>query len=525
MKRRYDTYENWDPIREKLIGLGEQSMRKTYFPELQQRLAELERFKALLDQSNDAIFMIKLPSLQITDINESACSLLGYIRNELIGQSALTLSCMSREQFLKNNGLSQEKLYGEQVTVVTSLKKKDGTSVPVEASIRLAAFDDGIYAVAVSRDITERQQAEAELAKHRMHLEELVAERTAELAIAKEKAETANKAKGTFLANMSHELRTPLNIILGYCQLLQGNSALNIEQLEYLEIISSSGRHLLGLINEILEISKIEAKKVSLEVTSFDFYVLMDELEAMFKHETMSKDLKFYVQLEEKLPRLLEGDESKLRQILINLIGNAAKFTEKGSIAIRANYRKQEQDIILLIEVEDTGPGIAEIDRGRLFSYFEQADNGNKRYSGSGLGLAISREYARLMGGDITISSRPGQGSIFSLAVRIKVGVDKQGRMHQQHRPIIGLEPAHEGTPSIPVQGEKPIKKKLEADPSIPANLRQELSEAVLRLNIEKTREIIETISGLDQTSGRALQQMMDSLEFDRLIKLLEATD
>ncbi|MEN6391814.1 MAG: ATP-binding protein [Syntrophomonas sp.] len=516
MKRHYNTPDNWDPLREKLIGLGEQSMRKTYYPELQQRLVELERFKALLDQSNDAIFLIRLPSLLIADCNDSACRLLGFSRKELLTISVQELTSLASFESMKRLGLNRELLINEKVTLITTLNRKEGDSIPVEASIRVAAFDDGIYAVAVARDITERQQAEAELERHRMHLEELVVERTAELAVAKEKAETANKAKGIFLANMSHELRTPLNIILGYSQLLQDNTTLNNEQIEYLEIMSSSGRHLLGLINEILEISKIEAKKVSLEVTTFDFYAMVGELEAMFKHDTMSKDLALFVQVDEQMPRYIEGDESKLRQILINLIANADKFTEKGAIAVKASFRKQEQDIILFVEVQDTGPGISEQDLARLFQYFEQVESGNKQNNGSGLGLAISREYARLMGGDITVSSIPGKGSTFHLEARVKMGVENQVITPRQNRPVSGLEASR--------QPAYPAPKKLETELIIPADLRRELGEAVLRLNIEKTREIIEAIKALDQNSGEILQQMMDSLEFDRLLILLETS-
>lgn len=645
MKRRYDSPDNWDPLREKLIGLGEQSIRKTYYPELQQRLAELERFKALLDQSNDAIFLIKVPSLKIADLNDSACRLLGYSRNELLNLTMEKIISLADLDSIKERGINRERFVNERLTLVTSLNKKDGTNIPVEASIKVASFDDGTYAVAVARDITERQQAEAELAKHRLHLEELVVERTAELAVAKEKAEAANKAKGTFLASMSHELRTPLNIILGYSQLLQGDSALDNEQREYLKIISSSGNHLLGLINEILEISKIEAKKVTLELATFDFYDLISELEAMFRHDTMSKDLDLYVHIDVGLPRFLKGDENKLRQILINLIGNAAKFTEKGAILVRASFSKKEQDVILIMEVEDTGPGIAEKDLGRLFEYFEQVENGKERPGGSGLGLAISREYARLMGGDITVSSRPGQGSIFRLVVRTKMGTEKEVPLSQHYRPVIGLEPGPEGywrilivddlaesrsllsrllqpvgftvrTASngqeainicrewIPhlvwmdivmpimdgieaaraikqahsatrvialtastMEGEGqepwkadyddivckpylqqdifnimekhlglkyiykeeayetlyPVEMKNDAGLTIPANLREDLREAVLRLNIEKTGEIIDAISSFDRFSGQMLRQMMEGLEFDRMLKILEA--
>lgn len=512
MKRHYDNNQNWDSLREKLIGLGEQSMRKTYYPELQQRLAELERFRALLDQSNDAIFLIRLPSLHIADINDSACRLLGYSRKELLTIAVQELTSKTSLEAMIQLGKNREFSKREKVTLITTLNRKEGNSIPVEASIRVAAFEDGIYVVAVARDITERQQAEAELERHRLHLEELVVERTAELAVAKEKAETANKAKGIFLANMSHELRTPLNIILGYSQLLQGSTGLNSEQIDYLKTINNSGRHLLGLINKILEISKIEAQKVVLEETTFDFYTFMGELEAMFKHDTMSKDLDLFVQIDQQMPRFIEGDEGKLRQILINLIGNAVKFADKGSVFIRTSFRKQGQDIILLVEVEDTGPGISKSDIDRLFQYFEQAESGRKKQGGSGLGLAISREYARLMGGDITVSSVPGQGSIFRLSVRVQEGIESQISAPQQNRlSNAGRQP------------EDKADKKLE-ELVIPADLRQELGEAVLRLNIEKTREIIEAITNLNQHSGEVLQHMIDGLEFERLLKLLETT-
>lgn len=511
MKRHYNPPDNGE-LREKLIGLGEQSIRKTYYPELQQRLAELERFRALLDQSNDAIFLIRLPSLHITDINDSACRLLGYSRKELLTTSVQELTSEANFESMEQFGTNREFSKKEKVTLITTLTRKEGNSIPVEASIRVAAFEDGMYLVAVARDITERQQAEAELERHRLHLEELVVERTAELAVAKEKAEAANKAKGTFLANMSHELRTPLNIILGYSQLLQGSAGLNSEQIDYLETINNSGRHLLGLINKILEISKIEAQKLSLEPATFDFYTFIDELEAMFKHDAMSKDLELFVQIDQQMPRFIEGDESKLRQIMINLIGNAIKFTDKGAVAVRAAFRRQERDIILLMEVEDTGPGVLESDLDRLFQYFEQAESGRKKPGGSGLGLAISREYARLMGGDITVSSVPGRGSIFRLAARVKEGIENQDFAPHQNR-----------LSNAPQQSEAKADNKPE-EPAIPADLRQELTEAVLRLNMEKTREIIEAITALDQYSGEVLQHMMDSLEFERLLKLLETT-
>ncbi|MCC5643619.1 PAS domain S-box protein [Nostoc sp. CHAB 5824] len=260
------------------------------------------------------------------------------------------------------------------------------------------------------------------------------------LRIAKEAAETANRAKSAFLANMSHELRTPLNAILGFSQLMERDTSLNSNQRESLATINRSGEHLLNLINDVLEMSKIEAGQIIFNPEDFDLYLLLQTLQEMFQVRTQAKQLFLRFEMAPNLPRYIQTDEGKLRQVLINLLGNAVKFTQTGGVTLRVSLGSGESEqggqgriiqqispLLLPIphflhfEVEDTGRGIAPEEMNNLFQPFVQTTSGIQTKEGTGLGLTISRQFVRLLGGDIHLTSSLGQGSTFSFDIQVNL--------------------------------------------------------------------------------------------------------
>lgn len=256
-----------------------------------------------------------------------------------------------------------------------------------------------------------------------------------------ESVRRANQAKSAFLANMSHEIRTPLTAILGFSQLLLREAGLLPHQRDHVATINRSGEHLLALINDILEISRIEAGRVSLRPVSLDLHTLVQDLAEMFQVRADAKRLALRVELEGDVPQAVVADENKLRQIFINLLGNAITFTERGTVVCRvAAIRRADGTLRLSVDVGDTGPGIAPADQGRLFQAFEQIASGNKA-AGTGLGLAISRQFARLMGGDITVQSDLGKGSRFHLDVPLEQADPGAVIRSGSYRPVVGIGP------------------------------------------------------------------------------------
>jgi two-component system sensor histidine kinase/response regulator len=333
-------------------------------------------------------------------VNPKFCTTTGYTQAEVLGKNPRVLkSDMQPPPFYV--ALWETLNRGEAWQGEFCNLKKNGELYWESASISPVRDDTGTvkHFVAVKEDITERKATAAELQG------------------AKEAAEAANQAKSMFLANMSHEIRTPMNAILGFTQLLLRDRMTGEAQREQLGMIARSGEHLLALINDILDMSKIEAGKIDVSPADFDLHAMVEGLRELFEIRTAANDLSLTAVIDADVPRFIFSDEGKLRQVLINLLGNAVKFTESGGIAIRASCLEQTgEGIRLQIEVEDTGIGIPAGETDRVFQIFEQAHAGRHSTGGTGLGLAISRRLVTMLGGDMWVRSEPGRGSVFGFS-------------------------------------------------------------------------------------------------------------
>lgn len=338
----------------------------------------------------------------------------------LVGQSVFELIAPEhREAFAR---MHERVIAGESQVMEFEVIGLKGGRRWMETHAAPMQLGEHLVHLAVTRDISGRKHADAELERYRQHLEDLVAERTSALVLAKQAAETANVAKSTFIANMSHEIRTPLNAITGMAYLIRRAGA-TPQQVERLDKIETAGQHLLEIINAILDLSKIEAGKFTLEETNVSVGAIMANVASMLFDRAQAKKLKLVVESEALAHHLL-GDPTRLQQALLNYVTNAIKFTERGSVTLRSRLEAETADSVRVrFEVQDTGIGIEPENLSRLFSSFEQADNSiSRKYGGTGLGLAISQKLAELMGGEAGVISTPGTGSIFWFNVQLKKG-------------------------------------------------------------------------------------------------------
>lgn len=387
-------------------------------------------FNSFFRTSPVGICISRPADAKFIEVNDTLARMFGYSREEMLSQTSLQLGLWAEVserarliELLQKQGMVQQ--------FKARFRRKTGETGTMLVAAEMIQVDGQEHMLGIFSDVTATEQQNEELRR------------------AKEAADVANRAKSAFLANMSHEIRTPMNAILGYAQLLQRDAGLPAEAKEKLTIISHSGQHLLALIEDVLEMSKIEAGRVSVQPICFNLPGMLGDLTSMFRLRTEAKGLEFKLIKDPELPRLVVADEGKFRQVLINLLGNAIKFTRDGRVELEvAVEREADRQWWLSARITDTGIGISAGELTKLFHQFEQTNADHKFNGGTGLGLAISREYARLMGGDITVTSQEGQGSCFHFRMPVREGEPEAGVESVNRERVIGLRP---GQPPVQV--------------------------------------------------------------------------
>lgn len=394
-----------------LYNLKESQKRMSAELELEESQKRFENFFYL----NPEPSAIKTLDGTFVNINQAFAEMTEYSKEELLDKNINDLNIW--ENLEERDKLIKQLIKNDYISATeTRLRTKSGKILYILYSAQILEINDEKIILAVMRDISKQKLAEQEILKAKEEAEK-----------AKQIAESANLAKSDFLANMSHEIRTPLNSIIGITDLLM-ESQLTNEQKEYIQIFKKSGEHLLSLINDILDISKIEAGHMSIENIDFSLITLIDKIDNIMSIKAKEKNLKLTFNVAPDIPDYLLGDKNKITQILINLIGNAIKFTHEGEINVNIKKTASSHDKVkLLFEIKDTGIGIPSDKFNILFESFSQADSSmSRKYGGTGLGLAISKRLTSLMGGEIWVNSELGKGSSFYVTLNFGIAVQQE---------------------------------------------------------------------------------------------------
>ncbi len=399
-----------------------------------------QRSRAILDTAMDAIISTDTGG-RILEFNSAAERMFGFAKSAVLGRDIAEMIVPPEFRESHRQGIAHYLASGEHRVLNKIVEQvaldAQGRRLPVELAITVVNDQETPFFTAYLRDITERRQMLESLRDSFLVLEETnqkltteVAEHHATLArleTAVEQAETANQAKSQFLATMSHEIRTPMNAIIGLCDLLLEGSTLNPEEHHYVQVMNQAGEMLLALINDILDLSKIEAGQMVLEQESFDLAELVRDTLEILRVRTTDKGLALTCRIAENLPKALVGDAQRLRQLLLNLVGNAIKFTQAGEVAVSVGPNPEKG---IWIEVKDTGIGIAPAQQEAIFQPFTQAEmSTSRRFGGTGLGLTICQRLVKQMGGDIELESEPGRGSLFRLRLPLPTSVPLPARV------------------------------------------------------------------------------------------------
>jgi len=475
---------------------------------------QLNKLAQAVEQSPENIVITNLDG-EIEYVNRAFVNSTGYSTDELIGKNPRILQSgdTPRDTYEKMwSQLTQGNSWRGELYNQT----KDGELYIEFAHIAPIRKDDGVVShyLAIKEDITEKKRIAEELDQYRFSLEKLVSERTAELEREREKAELASRAKSAFLANMSHEIRTPMNAILGLSHLIS-RSDLSAKQANRLTKIQESANHLLSIINDILDLSKIEAGKIELEHINFHIEAVFEHVLSLLKHHAEQKKIQLLVEKGD-IPDWLNGDQMRIRQALLNYVGNAIKFTEQGIVTIRARLEERTgDDLKIRFEVEDTGIGIDKSKIDKLFKKFEQADvSTTRKYGGTGLGLTITRRLAELMGGEVGVSSEIGKGSIFWFTVKLTIGEEVKGLPQEKQVQMAEMELAvyHPNTKILLVEDNE-INREVAVDILAKSQVKIDTAEnGIEAVNLVRSRDYELILMDIQMPE-------MDGLEATRIIR------